>query len=223
MWEAIGQMAGQAGGLFGQAAEFGLQRKWNVQASRHQRKWAEYMSNTAYQRATEDLRKAGLNPMLAYTQGGAGTPAYGSPGAPTGGDWEFDVGKVVTSAKERELMQAQIDTQEWMQEDLSERARVSRETADILSETGRDRALADIAHTRALAQDAMTSSVWRGPRSKAEIDAMINRMWVERANVPIWKEWGRGAAREWNVERKRNQEKWNPEGRWWIPPWSIEE
>lgn len=47
------------------------------------RKFQERMSNTAYQRAVEDMKKAGLNPILAFANGGASTPG-GSMGTISG-------------------------------------------------------------------------------------------------------------------------------------------
>lgn len=51
---------------------------FNSNEAEKNRQWQEYMSNTSYQRAVKDLQKAGLNPILAYQQGGATTPTGGS-------------------------------------------------------------------------------------------------------------------------------------------------
>lgn len=47
----------------------------NKAAAQAQMDFQQYNSNTSYQRAVKDLEAAGLNPMLAYSQGGASTPS----------------------------------------------------------------------------------------------------------------------------------------------------
>ena len=47
----------------------------NRAIAREQMRFQEGMSNTAYQRAVSDMQKAGINPLLAYSQGGASTPS----------------------------------------------------------------------------------------------------------------------------------------------------
>jgi len=78
---AVSGLAGGVLGFIGQQQT--NQKNWDISQAANaasaaqaqaQMDFQERMRQTQYQTAIEDMKKAGLNPMLAYSQGGAGVP-----------------------------------------------------------------------------------------------------------------------------------------------------
>ena len=108
-------MAG--GGLLGGL----LQNKAAKAAAARQMAFQEEMSNTSYQRGMEDMRKAGLNPILAGKVGGASTPTGST----------YNPQNVATSATNALAQGASAS-------DMINRAKISKEGAEFTKATGLD-------------------------------------------------------------------------------------
>ncbi len=79
------------------AKEAATQRDWASGEAGIARDFTERMSSTSFQRGVADLRKAGINPMLAYMKGGASTPGAGAPSGAKATMVKSDVGKLLQS------------------------------------------------------------------------------------------------------------------------------
>ncbi|ALS03600.1 VP2 [Gokushovirus WZ-2015a] len=121
------------------------------------REWQEHMSNTAYQRAVEDMKKAGLNPILAFSNGGASTPG-GSAGTISGASMGLASSSALGVSRSGGFVPNAYESSSWSQSDWYSAAQSWQQMLSTTHMTpyGLQKALTDVASGTEKAIDKAT-------------------------------------------------------------------
>lgn len=101
--------------------------------AKDQMEFQRSMSNTAYQRSMADMKKAGLNPILAGKLGGASTPAGAMASTPAFGT---TMANLNSQAGQMRLQKAQVEQQESTARKLGYEADMAKQDRDYLRNKG---------------------------------------------------------------------------------------
>lgn len=171
------------GGLFGQAGQnsanaqnvaiSNANNEFNAEQAALNRDFQERMASTQWQRAVGDMSSAGLNPMLAYSQGGNSAPSGSSASSAGLPRMENALGAGVTSALNTATMMASV-------ENLKAQADKTSAEASVIRDLGHGEASARIDRDTSSASQSRASVghlVQLADKTREEIQVAMKTGW----------------------------------------------
>ena len=171
----FGGLSSLVGGFLSQDKTDERQEKaqaFNAAEAALNRDFQERMSSTAYQRGMADMKKAGLNPILAYQKGGASSPS-GATASTTYTPADNIIGGAASSALQARRLHSELENMEATNENLKQtnanlKAEYGQRMADIVL---KDQQARSVKADTALKDEALGSA--KRENIKGQIDEGI--------------------------------------------------
>ncbi|QXP08558.1 MAG: DNA pilot protein [Arizlama microvirus] len=226
-WFGMPQLGAAAGSLIDGLRSENAQDSLNAQTmaeAQKTRDFQERMRSTQYQTAVDDLQKAGLNPMLAYSQGGAGTPSGATSGplqnkVATGAATARESANTMNTLQQTQTNAAQLDllkaqTSKTQSETLSNAAATAIQAQELAART----AEADTATTTASLNRAAYQADLQKRQVAAQQAAQTYNRESETFNANVQKQKAESTLTQMEIPRAQSEAKfWNDSGT--LNPW----
>lgn len=164
---------------------------WDAWQNSLNRDYGERLSNTSWQRGVNDMKAAGINPMLAFSKGGASSPQSGGGGSASA-NIQSALGPAVASAAQVASMMATIDQTRALTEQTKAQTEKTLVDADVSrSQVPLNRATTAMHQSAESLNDANVLRIEQEiERIKADVRLIgertgLTRVEIERATVEV--------------------------------------